>query len=193
MAAVTGTEQGGQAAAPARRGRRPRRAPGLRRGFALWRWIVLLVAAAYFLIPLYAAFRFAGAGTVTDLLVHDNTIGASIPVYSMAPGLSFGTNVRFSRNIIVGGAAAGLGVTPVTLPPSGTAFTNPGPYSEVVYIQGGKLLTGTGATQGVVKNGHVLVPGSVVLKTPVSVVLDPGESLTVYYSVVPTAWKDVKG
>ena len=41
-----------------------------------------------------AAFRFAGAGTVTDLLVHDNTVGASIPVYSMAPGLCFGTNVR---------------------------------------------------------------------------------------------------
>jgi hypothetical protein len=140
-----------------------------------------------------AAFRFAGAGTLTDLLVHDNTIGASIPVYSMAPGLSFGSNVRFSRNIIVGGTAAGLGVTPVTLPPSGTAYANPGPYSEVVYIQGGKLVPGTGPTTGVVKNGHVLVPGSVVLKTPVSIVLDPGESLTVYYSVAPTAWKDVKG
>jgi hypothetical protein len=126
-------------------------------------------------------------------LVHDNTIGASIPVYSMAPGLSFGSNVRFSRNIIVGGTAAGLGVTPVTLPPSGTAYANPGPYSEVVYIQGGKLVPGTGPTTGVVKNGHVLVPGSVVLKTPVSIVLDPGESLTVYYSVAPTAWKDVKG
>jgi len=140
-----------------------------------------------------AAFRFAGAGTVTDLLVHDNTIGAGTPVYSMAPGLTFGSNVRFSRNIIVGGTAAGLGVTPVALPPSGTAYTNPGPYSEVFYVQGGKLIAGTGTAQGVVKDGHVLVPGSVVLKTPVSVVLNPGEALTVYYSVVPTAWKDVKG
>jgi putative spermidine/putrescine transport system permease protein len=31
-----------------------------RRGFALWRWLILVVAGAYFLIPLYAALRFAG-------------------------------------------------------------------------------------------------------------------------------------
>jgi len=31
-----------------------------RRGFPVWRWAILLIAGAYFLIPLYAALRFAG-------------------------------------------------------------------------------------------------------------------------------------
>ena len=134
-----------------------------------------------------AAFRFAGAGTFTDLLVHDNTIGAGTLVYSMPVSLSFGANVRFHHNIVVGGPAAGFGVSPVTLPPSGTAYTNPGPYSEIAYVQGGKL---TGS--GVVKNGHSIVPGSVIMKTPMAIALDPSESFTVNYTVAPTAWKDIK-
>jgi putative spermidine/putrescine transport system permease protein len=36
-------------------------APGRRRGsFPVWRWVILLVAGIYFLLPLYAAVRFAG-------------------------------------------------------------------------------------------------------------------------------------
>jgi putative spermidine/putrescine transport system permease protein len=31
-----------------------------RRSFPVWRWVILLVAAVYFLLPLYAAIRFAG-------------------------------------------------------------------------------------------------------------------------------------
>jgi putative spermidine/putrescine transport system permease protein len=31
-----------------------------RRSFPVWRWLILLVAAIYFLLPLYAAIRFAG-------------------------------------------------------------------------------------------------------------------------------------
>ena len=31
-------------------------------GVSIWRWVVLLVTAAYFLIPLWAALRFAGIG-----------------------------------------------------------------------------------------------------------------------------------
>jgi putative spermidine/putrescine transport system permease protein len=34
--------------------------PGRRRSFGVWRWIILLVAAAYFLIPLYGALKFTG-------------------------------------------------------------------------------------------------------------------------------------
>lgn len=51
MAAMTGTTQasGTQAA------KGPRRA-----SLPIWRWVILLVAAAYFLIPLWAALRFAG-------------------------------------------------------------------------------------------------------------------------------------
>ncbi len=35
-------------------------AAGPRRAFPAWRWAILLVAAVYFLLPLYAAIRFAG-------------------------------------------------------------------------------------------------------------------------------------
>ncbi|HSZ39378.1 MAG TPA: ABC transporter permease subunit [Trebonia sp.] len=34
--------------------------PGRRRSFPVWRWIILLIAAAYFLIPLYGALKFTG-------------------------------------------------------------------------------------------------------------------------------------
>jgi putative spermidine/putrescine transport system permease protein len=54
MAAVAGIERGGQAApAPARQAVK-------RRSYPVWRWIILLAAGIYFLIPLYAALRFAG-------------------------------------------------------------------------------------------------------------------------------------
>ncbi len=134
-----------------------------------------------------AAFRFSGAGVVTDLLVHDNTIGSGIVVYTLLPGLSFGANVRFVHNIVVGGAP-GFGVSPVTLPASGSAYTNPGPYTEILYLQGGRL----GPHSGVVKDGRDIVPSGVVLKTPAAIWLDPGESVTTTYTVAPTAWKDIK-
>jgi putative spermidine/putrescine transport system permease protein len=54
MAAVTGEQLAGQAGpvtvATARR----------RRSFPVWRWAILVLAGVYFLIPLYAALRFAG-------------------------------------------------------------------------------------------------------------------------------------
>jgi Pectate lyase superfamily protein len=143
-----------------------------------------------------AALRLAGSGVFTDLLVHDNTIAAGTALYTMAPGLSFGNNVRFHHNIVVGqtpdSPTVGLGLSPLSLPASGTAYTNPGPFTEIVYVQGGKL-TGTGAAQGVVKNGHVLAAASIILKTALAITLDPGEAITVYYTVAPTAFKDVKG
>jgi hypothetical protein len=137
--------------------------------------------------PNNAALRFSGAGVLTDCLVHDNSIGSGIPVYTTTPGLTFGSNVRFSHNIVVGGAP-GFGVTPVTLPATGVAYTNTGPYTEVVYLQGGKLGPGV----GVQKNGRNIVPAGVVMKTPVAVWLDPGESVTVTYTAAPQAWKDIK-
>ncbi|HXW88168.1 MAG TPA: ABC transporter permease subunit [Streptosporangiaceae bacterium] len=38
-----------------------------RRGVPVWRWAILLIAAAYFLIPLYAALRFAGFRAFTQV------------------------------------------------------------------------------------------------------------------------------
>jgi hypothetical protein len=137
----------------------------------------------------FAAIRLSGAGTVTDLLVHDNTVGSGIPLYTVAPGISFGNNVRFHDNIVIGQSVPGL--SRFTLPASGTAYVNTGPFREIIYLLGGKLKT-SGSNQGVMKNGKVLVPSSVDLKTPVSIELEPGESLTVYYSTAPTAHRDVK-
>ncbi len=54
MVTVTETEQADRsAAAPAPAGRRRRRLP-------VWRWAILVIAGVYFVIPLYAALRFAG-------------------------------------------------------------------------------------------------------------------------------------
>jgi putative spermidine/putrescine transport system permease protein len=53
MAAVTAERASAPAPAPAV----PRRE---RRSFPVWRWVILLIAGVYFLLPLYAALRFAG-------------------------------------------------------------------------------------------------------------------------------------
>jgi len=143
-------------------------------------------------------FRFDGTGTVTDILVHDNLVSTegTTVMYHLASGLTLGNNVLFHHNTAVGvptnSAALGLGLSPLSLPASGTPYTNPGPYTEIVYIQGGRL-SGTGSTQGVVKNGHVIAQASLILKVALTVTLEPGESVTVYYSVAPNTFKDVKG
>jgi putative spermidine/putrescine transport system permease protein len=62
MAAVTSVEAGAQTPAPA--ARRAAR----RRSFPVWRWAILLIAAVYFLIPLYAALRFAGLKAFTEVV-----------------------------------------------------------------------------------------------------------------------------
>jgi putative spermidine/putrescine transport system permease protein len=59
MAAVARVEAGAQTPAPA--------APPRRRSFPVWRWVILLLAGAYFLIPLYAALRFAGLKAFPDI------------------------------------------------------------------------------------------------------------------------------
>jgi putative spermidine/putrescine transport system permease protein len=62
MATVTGGELAGQAApAPVRAARR-------RRSYPVWRWLILTLTAIYFLIPLYAALRFAGIASFGDVV-----------------------------------------------------------------------------------------------------------------------------
>jgi putative spermidine/putrescine transport system permease protein len=55
MAAVVGEELAGPAPAPIARRARTRTA-----AFPVWRWAILTIVGIYFLIPLYAALRFAG-------------------------------------------------------------------------------------------------------------------------------------
>jgi putative spermidine/putrescine transport system permease protein len=62
MAAIAGAEQSGtQVPAPATR-RTVRR-----RSLPVWRWAILIVAGAYFLIPLYSALKFAGIKAFTQV------------------------------------------------------------------------------------------------------------------------------
>jgi putative spermidine/putrescine transport system permease protein len=46
----------------------PRRQRVLFRGGTVWRWVVLLVAAVYFLLPLWAALRFAGVSAFGSMI-----------------------------------------------------------------------------------------------------------------------------
>ncbi len=59
MAAIISDELAGETAPP-----RPRR----RRSVPVWRWVILLLTAVYFLIPLYAALRFAGIASFGDVV-----------------------------------------------------------------------------------------------------------------------------
>jgi putative spermidine/putrescine transport system permease protein len=58
----------GQAITEQAQGGRPGRRPRTRDGFAPWRWLILIVAGIYFLIPLYAAIKFAGWGAFTSVV-----------------------------------------------------------------------------------------------------------------------------
>jgi putative spermidine/putrescine transport system permease protein len=42
--------------------------PAHRRGFPVWRWVILLLAALYFLLPLYGALRFSGFSAFGSVL-----------------------------------------------------------------------------------------------------------------------------
>jgi putative spermidine/putrescine transport system permease protein len=85
MAALAGQELAGQAAPAAGQ---PRAAVG-RRGFTLWRWLILLITAAYFLIPLLAAARFAGLSAMLNF-VHQDGFG---PAFVLSVRLALITTV----------------------------------------------------------------------------------------------------
>ena len=46
---------------------RPREA-GPRKSYPFWRWVILIVAGVYFLVPLFAALRFAGIGAFGSVI-----------------------------------------------------------------------------------------------------------------------------
>ena len=58
-------------------GGRPKRREGLRDGFTPWRWLILILAAIYFLLPLYAALKFAGFSSFSSV-VHQSGFGDSL-------------------------------------------------------------------------------------------------------------------
>ena len=64
MAALTQTAPAGPAQAVSRRNRR-------RRSLPVWRWAILLVAAVYFLLPLWGALRFSGISAFSGVISQD--------------------------------------------------------------------------------------------------------------------------
>jgi putative spermidine/putrescine transport system permease protein len=59
-------------------GGQPRRTRAVTRdGFTPWRWLILILAAVYFLLPLYAALKFAGWGSFGSV-VHQSGFGESL-------------------------------------------------------------------------------------------------------------------
>ena len=68
MATVARGGLGGKTSPQEQGGSGGDRPPGARqRGFPVWRWVIFLLSAAYFLIPLYAALRFAGLKAFPDI------------------------------------------------------------------------------------------------------------------------------
>jgi putative spermidine/putrescine transport system permease protein len=70
MAAVASVEAEAQAPAPATR------SAARRRSFPAWRWAILLIAAVYFLIPLYSGLRFAGLKAFPEVFQQSGFISA---------------------------------------------------------------------------------------------------------------------
>jgi putative spermidine/putrescine transport system permease protein len=70
MAAVAGVEAGTRTPVPATG------SAARRRSFPVWRWVILMVAGAYFLIPLYAALRFAGLKAFPDVFKQSGFVSA---------------------------------------------------------------------------------------------------------------------
>ena len=146
------------------------------------------IASTTLVVPV--AVHFAGAGTATDILLHDNSDGLWYRVVfrrfrSDAGGQRAVPRQRRRRD---GGAgtrrpdAAGIGHS--------LREQHPVPGGR---LRAGGTLSGTGPAQGIVKNGNDFVNANLKLTFPMPISLDPGESFTVYYTTVPSAWKDTKG
>jgi len=85
MAAVAELTQAGADAPVPARGR------AQRRSFPVWRWVILLVAAAYFLIPLYSALKFAGFKAFTQVVGYQDfgtAFGLSLRLAAIATVLT---------------------------------------------------------------------------------------------------------
>jgi putative spermidine/putrescine transport system permease protein len=70
MAAVASVDTSAQAPSPTAT------SPAARRRYPVWRWAILLIAAVYFVIPLYAGFRFAGLKAFPDVFKQSGFISA---------------------------------------------------------------------------------------------------------------------
>jgi putative spermidine/putrescine transport system permease protein len=119
MATVTSVEAGAQTPAPATRPE-----AGKRR-FPVWRWAIYLISAVYFLIPLYAALRFAGLKAFPDVFKQSGfypAIGLSLRLALVTTILTLVLMVPTSiyvhlRLPQVRRSMEGITILPIVIPP----------------------------------------------------------------------------
>ena len=118
MAAIASADA--QAHAPTPAGQ-----PARRRSFPVWRWLILLLAGAYFLIPLYAALRFAGLRAFPDVFKQSgffSAIGLSLRLAVVTTVLTLGlmvpttvyVHLRLPR---IRRVMEGITILPIVIPP----------------------------------------------------------------------------
>jgi putative spermidine/putrescine transport system permease protein len=125
----------------------PRQAARQGRGRpAIWRWVVLLIAAVYFLVPLLVAFRFAGIksfGSVISQSGFTSSLGLSvrlaivttvITIVLMLPTTVY-VHLRLPR---VRRLMEGITILPIVIPPVvlivGVLQIAPGPLKNTPYL-----------------------------------------------------------
>jgi hypothetical protein len=118
------------------------------------------------LLPLGAMWRLRIEGS-GDTYIHDFTLTADTTWDQVIQTATTATS-------------AGAGVSAVTVGASPWTYTNADHSIEALYIKGGTV-------SAVTKNS-----AAIFAQSNVSVLLNPGEAVTVTYSVAPTAFKDVK-
>lgn len=119
----------------------------------------------------------AFSGTMNGLIVGPNILTGGTPA-DLVNGWTPGTNGVGSR--LIRGNVAPAGVSSVTPGASPWTFTNTNQSQCVLYVSGGTV-------SAIAKNAL-----TIFTTTGASVFLEPGETCTVTYSVVPTVRKDVK-
>jgi putative spermidine/putrescine transport system permease protein len=113
---------------------------------AIWRWVVLLIAAVYFLVPLLVAFRFAGIksfGSVISQSGFTSSLGLSvrlavvttvITIVLMLPTTVY-VHLRLPR---VRRLMEGITILPIVIPPVvlivGVLQIAPGPLKNTPYL-----------------------------------------------------------
>jgi putative spermidine/putrescine transport system permease protein len=119
MATVASVEAGAHAPAPASQ------AAIRRHRFPVWRWVIFLLSAVYFLIPLYAALRFAGLKAFPDVFKQSGfypAIGLSLRLALVTTILTLVLMVPTSiyvhlRLPQVRRSMEGITILPIVIPP----------------------------------------------------------------------------
>jgi len=126
--------------------RRRRSLPVLRRG--LWRWVILILAAMYFLLPLYAAARFAGIKAYGALISQSGFttalwLSVRLAVITTAITLALMLPTAVYVHLKLPGlrrVLESLTILPIVIPPvvliTGVLQVAPGPLKSTPYLLG---------------------------------------------------------